>query len=75
MADQAVTPVSYGRVVAEGKIWSADELLAMFPDERDRVIRTRVITDPALIPGSVIERARRKADVRIAATEGDHSNQ
>ncbi len=59
--------------MAENKIWSADELLAMTPDERDRVIRSGIITDPTLIPGSVIERARRKADVRIAATEGDHS--
>lgn len=60
--------------MVENKIWSADELLALSPDERDRVIRAGMITDPDQIPESVVARARRKADARIAATEGDHSN-
>lgn len=59
--------------MAENGIWTADELLAMSPDERDQVIRDGVITDPQLIPTSVIERARSKADARIAATESDRS--
>lgn len=59
--------------MAEDKIWNADELLAMTPNERDRVVRSGIITDPAQIPAAVTERARRKADARIAASEGDHS--
>jgi hypothetical protein len=59
--------------MTEPRIWSADELLAMTPDERDRVIRAGIITDPTQIPAALTARARRKADARIAATEGDHS--
>ncbi len=59
--------------MAENEIWTADELLAMTPDERDQVIRDRVITDPSRIPAALTERARLKADARIAATESDHS--
>lgn len=60
--------------MADARIWTADELLAMSPDERDRVIREGVITDPDQVPAAVIERARVKADARIAATESDHSS-
>ncbi|MFT7600547.1 MAG: hypothetical protein ACI8TP_003490 [Acidimicrobiales bacterium] len=59
--------------MAEHQIWSAEELVAMTPYERDRVIRAGIITDPKQIPAEVTERARRKADARITATEGDHS--
>ena len=59
--------------MAESGIWTADELLAMSPDERVQVIRDGVITDPELIPASVAERARFKADARIAVAESDHS--
>jgi hypothetical protein len=58
--------------MAENKIWTAEELLALSPDERDQVIRESVITDPDKIPTALTERARLKADARIAATESDH---
>ena len=58
--------------MAENKVWNAEELLALSPDERDQVIRDSVITDPDKIPTVVTERARLKADARIAATESDH---
>ena len=45
----------------------------MAPDERDRVIRTAIVAGPDQISAEVTERARRKDDARIAATEGDHS--
>ena len=51
------------------RIWTAAELERLTPDERDRVIRDGFITDTAKIPPEIIERARRKADDRIAATE------
>jgi len=59
--------------MAENEIWTADELLAMTPDERDQVIRDGVITDPSRIPAALTERARLKADARIAAAESDRS--
>ena len=61
--------------MADPKIWSAEELLAMSPDERDRVIRAGIVTDPAQIPAEFTERARRKAQARITATEGDRTPQ
>lgn len=59
--------------MASNRIWTADELLALSPNERDQVIREGVITDPEQIPAAVTERARLKADARISATESDHS--
>jgi hypothetical protein len=61
--------------MAEPKVWTAEELLAMSPNERDRVIRAGLITDPSQIPPAVTERARRKAQARIAETEGNRSPQ
>lgn len=52
------------------RIWTAEELETLSPNERDAVIRSGFVTDPDKIPADLIERARRKADVRIAATEG-----
>lgn len=51
------------------RVWTATELEAMSPDERDAVIRDGFVTDPELVPTELVERARRKADARIAATE------
>ncbi len=51
------------------RIWTAAELEALSPDERDAVIRDGFVTDPDQIPSELVERARRKADARIAATE------
>ena len=51
------------------RVWTAAELEAMSPDERDAVIRDGFVTNPELVPTELVERARRKADARIAATE------
>ena len=61
--------------MAGDRIWTAAELEQLTPDERDRVIRAGFVTDPAKVPPEVIERARRKADVRIAATESHQTKQ
>lgn len=57
--------------MADAAPWTADDLLAMSPNERERVIRAGLVTDPDAIPASVVERARHKADARIAATESE----
>ena len=53
------------------RVWTAAELEALSPNERDEVIRSGFVTDPAKIPSGLIERARRKADARIATAESD----
>ncbi len=73
MLCSAVTLTGYCHLMAELRIWRAEELLALTPDERDRVIRAGIVTDLTQIPAKVTERARRKADARISATEADHS--
>ena len=55
--------------MSDDRIWTAAELEQLTPDERDRVIRGGFVTDPSKIPAELVERARRKADARIAATE------
>lgn len=57
--------------MASDRIWTAAELEQLTPDERDRVIRAGFITDPDKIPAAFTERARRKADARIEALEGN----
>ena len=51
------------------RIWTAAELEALSPNERDALIRSGFVTDPDRTPADLLERARRKADARIAATE------
>ena len=57
------------------RVWTAAELEALTPKERDAIVRAGFVTDPDDIPPGMTERARRKADVRIAATEGQQANQ
>ncbi len=52
------------------RIWTAAELEALSPNERDAVIRSGFVTDPDEVPRELLDRALRKADERIAATEG-----
>ncbi len=52
------------------RIWTAAELEALSPNERDAVIRSGFVTDPDEVPPELLDRALRKADERIAATEG-----
>ncbi len=56
------------------RIWTAAELEALSPDERDEVIRSGFVTDPDKIPTDLIERGRQKADARIAAAESSQTS-
>lgn len=51
------------------KIWSADELMAMSPSERQALFDASGSTDLASIPGHLLERARAGIDSHIARTE------
>lgn len=56
------------------RIWTASELEALTPNERDAVVRSGFVTDPARVSPDLLARARHKADGRITATEGTEAN-
>jgi len=60
----------YPECVSGDRVRTAAELEALSPDERDAAVRAGFVTDPAAVTPDLLARARRKADARIAATEG-----
>lgn len=56
--------------MAERKIWTAAELENMSPNERRDIVRSGFETDLSRVQPELLERARRKVEERIAATEG-----
>ncbi len=57
------------------RIWSAAELEALTPDERDATIRAGFVSDPDDVSSTLVDRARQKVDARVAATERRHTRQ
>jgi hypothetical protein len=57
------------------RIWSAAELEALTPDERAATIKAGFVSDPNDVPRDLLDRARRRADARIAAAEGRQARQ
>lgn len=51
------------------KIWSADELMAMSPSERQALFDANGSTDLESVPEHLLERAREGIDAHIARTE------
>lgn len=64
----------YPARVAGDRIWTASELEAMTPNERDEIVRSGFITDSSKVPSDLVARARRKADAHVAAREGAEPN-
>jgi hypothetical protein len=60
--------------MSSDRIWTAAELEALTPNERDSVVSAGFLTDPGKVSPEMLERARRKVDARIAATEGTDAN-
>ena len=56
--------------MAGEKIWTAAELERLSPDERAAIVKAGFVTDPSQVPPDLLDRARRKVERRIAATEG-----
>lgn len=48
--------------VPTGKVWSADELFALTPNERHDVIQASIVTDIDAVPRDLLEQAQ--ADIR-----------
>ena len=59
--------------MAGERVWTAAELGALSPSERDVVVPEGFVTDPTRVPRSLFERARLQTDARIAATEGSET--
>lgn len=56
--------------MAERKIWTAAELEALSPTERDDVVRAGFGTDLSTVSPALLARVQRKIAMHIAATEG-----
>ena len=56
--------------MADDKIWTAAELERLSPDQRAAIVKSGFVTDPSQVPPDLLARARRKVDMRTAATEG-----
>ncbi len=55
--------------MAEGKIWTADELLALTPNERHEIVGAGMVTDIQKVPPGLLESARTDIRAHIAETE------
>lgn len=70
MSDLTDSRAARMREMDVDRIWSAAELEALTPDVRAATIRAGFVNDPTSVPVDMIDAAKRKADTRIAATEG-----
>jgi hypothetical protein len=50
---------SIGRV-SDDRIWTAEELEQLSPDERDRVVKEGIVTDLSQVPTDFLDRARHR---------------
>ena len=66
-------PYELGPAGTTGRVWTAAELEVLTPNERAEIVRAGFVLDPAEVPEHLVERARRKADARIEATERNAS--
>ena len=73
LASGSVVALWYRAVVATRKIWTAEELEKMSPNERDEIVRAGFETDLANVSPELVERTRRKIEAHIAANEGSQS--
>lgn len=46
--------------MADARIWRADELERLTPNERDRVVKEGIVTDLSSVPAQFLTRARAK---------------
>jgi hypothetical protein len=46
--------------MADERVWTAEELERLSPDERHRVVNDGVITDLSKVPAEFLDRVRRK---------------
>ena len=56
-------------VTVSSKIWSAEELEEMSPNERQSIVRAGFETDLSRVSPELLERTRRKIEAHIAANQ------
>jgi hypothetical protein len=56
-------------VIDASKIWSAEELEKMSPNERQSIVRAGFETDLSKVSPELLERTRRKIEAHIAANQ------
>lgn len=56
-------------VVEASKIWSAEELEKMSPNERQSIVRAGFETDLSKVSPELLERTRRKIEAHISANQ------
>ena len=60
----------YRVVMDASKIWSAEELEKMSPNERQSIVRAGFETDLSRVSPELLERTRRKIEAHISANQG-----
>lgn len=51
--------------MADDRIWTADELEQLTPDERDRIVKEGTVSDLSQVPPEFLARARAKGRALI----------
>jgi hypothetical protein len=55
--------------MADGKLWTSEELEHLSPAERTEIIRAGIVTDLSEVPEAFLERVRANVRNHIATTE------
>lgn len=55
--------------MAQGKVWTADELLALSPNERYEIVSAGLVTELSQVPPELLGLARSDVYAHIAETE------
>jgi len=54
--------------MADGETWTAEELVAMSPNERYNIVKAGIVTDLDQIPPQFVERVRANVRTHITKT-------
>jgi hypothetical protein len=65
-----MAPCYRAEMASRSRIWTAQEMETMSPDERDAIVRAGFQTDLANVSPELLERARIKVRAHIEANEG-----
>jgi len=63
-------PAWYGMSMDTSKIWSAEELEKMSPNERQSIVRAGFETDLSKVSPELLERTKRRIEAHISADQG-----
>ena len=61
------------KAMPNGKVWTAEELLAMTPNERHEIVQAGIVTDLDQVPQHLLEQCQ--ADIRAHISEIEPADQ